>query len=62
MDIIEQRNLKVSFQKSGSGSTNCRVHLPKKFMDILDITKDDNEITISLIDNKIVIEKKMVVT
>lgn len=48
---------KVTFNKSGSGSTSGRVTIPVAFLEALEITENDRNIEIKLIDNKIVIEK-----
>lgn len=58
---MEERTAKVSFNKSGGTAkgkaiTN-RVTIPTSWIKHLDITEDDREISLRLIDNKIVIEK-----
>lgn len=47
---------KIIFTKGGNGSTSCRVSLPKSWIDEMNISKEDN-VKISFIDNKIIIEK-----
>lgn len=41
---MEERKLNISFSKSGSGSTQTRISLPKTWMDKLKITADDKEV------------------
>lgn len=48
---------KVTFNKSGSGSVSGRVTIPKEFLEIMKITKEDNNINITYEDNKIILEK-----
>ncbi|MDK2584237.1 AbrB/MazE/SpoVT family DNA-binding domain-containing protein [Romboutsia sedimentorum] len=54
----EERNLKISFTKSGSGSESTRVSLPIKWIRELGITPDDREVEVTLEDDKIIISKK----
>lgn len=59
--MIEERIAKVSFNKSGGTAkgkaiTN-RITIPTTWIKSLGITEDDREVRLSLIDNKIVIEK-----
>lgn len=48
---------KVTFNKSGSGSTTGRVVLPAAYLEILGITEEEREINITLDGSKIIIEK-----
>lgn len=48
---------KVTFNKSGSGSTSCRLTIPAAFVEIMGITKDEREVEISFKDGKLIIEK-----
>lgn len=59
--MVEERTAKVMFTKSGGTAkgkaiTN-RITIPTSWIKELDITEDDREVSIKLIDNKIVIEK-----
>lgn len=49
---------KVTFNKSGSGSISGKVTIPTNMLQALNITQDDREVVISLIDNSIIIQKK----
>ena len=48
---------KVTFNKSGAGSVSGRVTIPRAFLEILGVTKEENEIKITMQDEKIIIEK-----
>lgn len=48
---------KINFVKGGSGSYTTRVILPVEWIRHLGITKEDSNVRLELIDNKIVIEK-----
>lgn len=48
---------KVTFNKSGAGSISGRVTIPKAFLETLGITKEENEIKITMQGEKIIIEK-----
>lgn len=48
---------KVLFNKGGSGSLMGRVTIPKEFLEILGITKENNKVNITIKDGKIIIEK-----
>lgn len=59
--MTDERIAKVSFNKSGGTAkgkaiTN-RVTIPTSWIKYLDITEEAREISLKLIDNKIVIEK-----
>lgn len=47
----------INFNKSGSGSTSGRIILPSKWLKYLDITEENNKVTLELIDDKIIIKK-----
>lgn len=58
-DIILQEEKNIVFVKGGNGGITPKVTIPKKFLDVLGIDKDNKEVTISLTtDKKIIIEKK----
>ena len=48
---------KVTFNKSGSSSDSGRDTIPKEFLEIMKITKEDNNKNITYEDNKIILEK-----
>ncbi|WWU66701.1 AbrB/MazE/SpoVT family DNA-binding domain-containing protein (plasmid) [Clostridium baratii] len=48
---------KVIFTKSGSGSCTVRVLLPAEWLKQLEITKEDNKITLELEGDKIILKK-----
>lgn len=58
---MEQRILKVIFNKSGGnaskGGVTTRLTIPKKWIDEMHITQEEREITATFADNKIIIEK-----
>ena len=57
---MEERKLNVSFSKSGSGSTQTRISLPKTWMDKLHITADDKEVVLIFDEEKeeVILKKK----
>lgn len=48
---------KINFHKSGSGTYTAKVILPIEWIRHLEITKEDSEVKLELIDDKIVITK-----
>jgi antitoxin component of MazEF toxin-antitoxin module len=48
---------KVTFNKSGSGSTSCRLTIPVAFVELLELTEDEREVEISFKDGKLIVEK-----
>lgn len=56
----KKRQLKVTFGKSGSGSLNPRISLPKSFLDVLEVTQDQRDVIMELDEEKktITIKKK----
>lgn len=48
---------KITFNKSGSGSTSAKLIIPAALIEIMKITEDDREVEISFEDGKIIIEK-----
>lgn len=58
--IMEERNMKISFGKSGSGSISPRVSLPLSWLKRVGITPEDREVEIILDDDKeeIIIKKR----
>lgn len=57
---MEERNMKISFGKSGSGSISPRVSLPLSWLKRVGITPEDREVEIILDDDKeeIIIKKR----
>lgn len=52
----KKRNLNITFGKSGSGSINPRVTVPKSFLDILEVTQEERGVVMELDE-----EKKMII-
>lgn len=50
-------NGKISFNKTGKYSRTAKVNLPKKIYYQLNITEDDRDIEMNVVENKIVINK-----
>ena len=55
---MENRNLKVSFNKSGSGSYTPRLSLPITWIREMVINEDDREVIVSLCEDFIMVRKK----
>ena len=53
----ESRQLKVSFNKSGSGSISSSVRLPISWLKEMNISKEDREIEVIFDNEKIIIKK-----
>lgn len=53
----ESRQLKVSFNKSGSGSISSSVRLPISWLKEMDISKEDREVEVIFDNEKIIIKK-----
>ena len=57
----EERISKVSFNKSGGTARGTaitnRITIPTNWIKSLEITEDDRQVKLKLIDNKIIIEK-----
>lgn len=47
----------VTFNKTGNGSINAKLIIPKAFIEIMKITEDDRIVNITFKDKKIIIEK-----
>lgn len=55
----ESRDLKVTFNKGGSGSMSSRITLPISWIrDHLGITPEKRDVEVTLEDDKIIIKKK----
>lgn len=54
---MEKRNLKISFNKSGSGSITPKISLPKVWIDAMEIDLDNRDVTVAFENGKITIEK-----
>ena len=55
---MEQRELKVIFTKSGSGSISTKLSIPKKWVDKMGITQNEKGILAEFVEDKIIISKK----
>ena len=53
----ESRQLKVSFNKSGSGSISSSVRLPISWLKEMDISKEDREVEVIFNNGEIIIKK-----
>lgn len=58
---MEERNMKISFGKSGSGSISPRVSLPLSWLTRIGITPEDREVEIVLNEEneEIILRKKV---
>lgn len=58
---MEKRNGKIIFAKAGGNASknayNCKVSLPKKWIDAMEITVNDRDVTLQFDGKKIVLEK-----
>lgn len=58
---MEKRNGKIIFAKAGGNASknahNCKVSLPKKWIDAMGITIDDRDVTLQFDGKNIVLEK-----
>lgn len=56
----KEKNKKVHFNKSGTGGITPKLNLPKKWLDDMGVTEDENEVRLKYGQNKkrIVITKK----
>jgi len=56
----KKRELKIIFAKGGSGSVSPKLNIPKRFLDVLEITTETRNVIVELDeDNKrIIITKK----
>lgn len=58
---MEKRNGRIIFTKAGGnagkGSYNCKVSLPKKWIDTMGITVDDRDVTLQFDGEKIALKK-----
>ena len=48
---------KITFNKSGSGSVNAKLLIPKALIELMKFTEDDREVEIAFEDGKLIIEK-----
>ena len=57
---MEERITKININKSGGTSTGCsgKLTIPKKWLDVLEINKNDRNVKITLEDKKIIIKKE----
>ena len=53
----ESRQLKVSFNRSGSGSISSSVRLPISWLKEMNISKDEREVEVIFDNEKIIIKK-----
>ena len=58
---MEKRNGKIIFAKAGGNASknayNCKVSLTKKWIDAMEITTDERDVTLQFDGKKIVLEK-----
>lgn len=54
---MEQRQLNITFTKSGSGSETVRLTLPVTWIRNMGIDKENKQVNVTFIDGKIIIEK-----
>ncbi|NMS89454.1 AbrB/MazE/SpoVT family DNA-binding domain-containing protein [Clostridioides difficile] len=54
---MEQRELNISFHKSGNGYTTTRLSLPINWVKELGISQEERKVIVTLKDGKITIEK-----
>ena len=58
---MEERKLNISFNKSGGtagkGGVTTRVTLPKTWIDKMEITQEEREVTVTFDGEKIIIKK-----
>ena len=55
---METRKLKITFNKSGSGSISASVRLPISWLKELGLTQENREVSVNFDNNKIIIEKE----
>lgn len=58
--IEKRRELKVNFAKGGSGSVSPKLNIPKKFLDVLEVTTETRDVIVELDEEnkRIIITKK----
>lgn len=56
---MKTTDLKIQFNKSGSGSLTPRVTLPASWIEELNITSENREVIVTLLDDSIVIRKSI---
>lgn len=58
---MEQRKLNVSFSKSGGtagkGGITTKINIPKKWLDIMEVTQENRRVLVTFENGKITIEK-----
>lgn len=54
---MEQRKLKISFNKSGSGSISTSIRLPITWIKEMGIDKDNRDVEVHFDKDKIIIKK-----
>ncbi|EGT4247148.1 TPA: AbrB/MazE/SpoVT family DNA-binding domain-containing protein [Clostridioides difficile] len=57
MILLEQRKLRVTFNKSGKGSFTPRLILPMSWIKEMNISPDERDVLVTFEDGKIIIEK-----
>ena len=57
---MEKRDLKISFNKNGTGSFTPKISLPKKWIDKMNITPDERQVEVEFVEEtgEIIIRKK----
>ncbi|HBJ79742.1 MULTISPECIES: AbrB/MazE/SpoVT family DNA-binding domain-containing protein [Fusobacterium] len=57
---MEERILKIIFNKDGHGNYTNKISLPKGWIEQMKVTQEEREVIVKFEDNKITIEKKEV--
>lgn len=57
MILLEQRKLRIGFNKSGKGSFTPRLILPMSWIKEMNISPDERDVLVTFEDGKIIIEK-----
>lgn len=56
--LIEKREINVSYAKNGQGFVTTRISIPKKFFERIGITEEKREVQVKLYKDRIIIERK----
>ena len=54
---VDKRDANIILGKSGAGSNTAKISLPVTWLEDMGISTEDKAVTISYVDNKIIIEK-----
>lgn len=58
MNILEKRQINVSYGKNGQGFKTTRISIPKKYFEKIGITEEKREVSVILYNDKIEIRRK----